>query len=479
MSVTAIPSAPAQTITAPTTKRVRDNFIDVLRIFAIALVVLQHWLMPVLDFDSGQISTGNALSSPGAWIITWISQVMPLVFFAGGAANAISWRSNARRGETGTGWLAGRLRRLAWPVLPLAAVWIPLPHLLLALGLPSQPVETASHLAGQLLWFLAAYLIAVVLTPIMIRLHERFGLRVLAVLAPAAILTDVIRFSWIEQAGWANLIFVWLAVHQLGFSYQDGALSTLAGRRAAAMSAAGFAATAALVAFGPYPGSMIGMPGAETSNMAPPTLCVLTVAIGQLGLAMLLRPVIMRLSEVRPISKVLHWAAPKMMTIYLWHMTALATVAGVVVIAFDVATPDPGSTAWLVGAPFWLLVLGAVLSVLLRFFARFEQPPAASSARMSVGRVMLSASLIGGALLTLTINGFRPPDETELASALVSAPVLAAMALVAGLALTQGRKMRGTPDNDRGLGKNHQPWNASVPFLPATSPSPGSSLETV
>ena len=54
---------------------------------------------------------------------------MPLVFFAGGAANAISF---GRGAGAAPAWLAVRLRRLAWPVLPLAAVWIPLPHLLLA-----------------------------------------------------------------------------------------------------------------------------------------------------------------------------------------------------------------------------------------------------------------------------------------------------------------------------------------------------------
>nr|BFE80751.1 hypothetical protein GCM10020093_033520 [Planobispora longispora] len=105
----------------------RDLFIDVLRLFGIALVVLQHWSMPVLSFTGREVVTGNALASGNAWIITWISQVMPLVFFAGGAANAISRRGAVRRGVAAPAWLASRLRRLAWPVLPLAAVWLPCP----------------------------------------------------------------------------------------------------------------------------------------------------------------------------------------------------------------------------------------------------------------------------------------------------------------------------------------------------------------
>ncbi|MFC7721430.1 acyltransferase family protein [Nonomuraea recticatena] len=151
----------------------RDTFIDVLRIAGMALVVLQHWTIPVLAYDGVRLTTGNALSTPGVWVITWISQVMPLVFFAGGAANAISFR---RAHGTAPAWLAVRLRRLAWPVLPLAAVWIPFPQVLATLGVPEQPLEVGSRLTGQLLWFLAVYVIAVTATPLMLRLHDRYGL---------------------------------------------------------------------------------------------------------------------------------------------------------------------------------------------------------------------------------------------------------------------------------------------------------------
>ncbi|MEU0572802.1 hypothetical protein ABZ297_46380, partial [Nonomuraea sp. NPDC005983] len=70
----------------PSRKAVRDPFIDLLRVFGMALVVLQHWTIPVLTYQDGRLGTGNALATPGVWVVTWISQVMPLVFFAGGAA---------------------------------------------------------------------------------------------------------------------------------------------------------------------------------------------------------------------------------------------------------------------------------------------------------------------------------------------------------------------------------------------------------
>ncbi len=59
----------------------RDPFVDVLRVLGMVLVVVQHWTMPVLLDRGGDLVTGNALASVP--LITWISQVMPLVFFAG------------------------------------------------------------------------------------------------------------------------------------------------------------------------------------------------------------------------------------------------------------------------------------------------------------------------------------------------------------------------------------------------------------
>ncbi|MFC7387560.1 acyltransferase family protein [Sphaerisporangium rhizosphaerae] len=398
----------------------RDVFIDLLRLFGIAVVMLEHWSIPVLSYDHGRIATGNAFAAPGAFVITWLSQVMPLVFFAGGAANAISHRAHRARGLAGPLWLAGRVRRLAWPVLPLAAVWIPLPHLLLALGLPAQPVETAARLAGQLLWFLAIYLVAVVLTPALLRLGERHGWRVPAALAVAAVAVDVVRFTCWEPAGYLNIGLVWLAVHQLGFLYASG---RLAGARL--MAAGGFGAAAALVAFGPYPGSMIGLPGAASSNMAPPTVALLAVAFGQIGLAMLLRPRLVRLASRPAVARAMAWAGPRMMTVYLWHMSALFVVAGVSVVGLGLATPAPGGPAWLAGWPLWLGALLLVLRPLLALFARFEEPPAMACRTTGWARPVWAAALCGGGLLVLTAAGFVPG----------LLPMLGACALTGGLAL--------------------------------------------
>ncbi|MFC4056812.1 acyltransferase [Planomonospora corallina] len=407
----------------------RDLFIDVLRLAGIALVVLQHWSMPVLSFAGDRITTGNALASGSAWVVTWISQVMPLVFFAGGAANAISHRGAVRRGLAGPAWLAARLRRLVWPVLPLAAVWLPLPHLLLALGLPGQPVAVASRLAGQLLWFLAIYLVAVAATPLMLRLGAAYGARMPAALAAGAVAVDTARFAFgLEAAGWANIGLVWLAVHQLGLLYADGRLRRP--RTAWTMAAAGYGLAAVLVALGPYPGSMIGLPGAAVSNMAPPTVALLAVGAGQIGLALALRRQITALAAWPAVARLLGWAGPRMMTVYLWHMAALFAVTAVVVVGLGVPTPEPGGQAWLSGWPHWLAALALVMWALLRVFARFEEPPAAAPYRGGAVRVAVAAALAGAGLLTLTVSGFAPGP----------APALGSAALLAGLLLTRSRR---------------------------------------
>lgn len=407
----------------------RDLFIDVLRVFGMALVVLQHWSMPLLSFADGRISTGNALATGNGWMITWISQVMPLVFFAGGAANAISRRSAARRGDTTPAWLVGRLRRLAWPVIPLAAVWLPLPHLLLALGVPEQPVMTASRLAGQLLWFLAIYLVAVAVTTPMLRLNMLYGWRVPAVLAAGAVAVDVLRFtSGLDIAGFPNIVLVWLAVHQLGFLYADGRLG-----RPLVLALAGYGLGAALTAFGPYPLSMIGMPGA-VSNMAPPTVALLSVGVGQIGLALALRRWIVSLAGWPGVSRALGWAGGRMMTLYLWHMSALFVIVSVVVVGLGISTPEPGTSAWLSGWPHWLLMLALAMWPLLRGFARFETPPATGPYTGGTARALTACALVGLGLLTLTVAGFVPG----------TAPLLGAGAIVAGLALT-GSSRRTSP----------------------------------
>ncbi|EHY90454.1 acyltransferase family protein [Saccharomonospora azurea] len=379
----------------------RDRFLDVVRALAIAAVVVQHWTMPVLAYADGRLTTGNALSTPGWWVVTWLSQVMPLVFFAGGAANYFSLTRAAAAGP----WLSARLSRLLLPVLPLLAVGVAAPPVLRALGAPEQPVALAGSLSAQLLWFLGVYLLTVLATPVLAAAHRRLRWAAPVLLAALAALVDVARFSDVGYVGYANAVFVWLAVHQLGFFYADGTLERLSRRGAAAMSAAGFGATAMLVGFGPYAASMIGMPGAPMSNMSPPAAVLVTLAVGQIGLVLAARGLLTSWSERPVVASTLGWLGPRFMSVYLWHMPALIVLSGVTVLWLDYATPRPGTITWLATLPGWLLAAGAILAVLLRTFARFEtramRPVPASPTRLCV------AALAGATgTLALAATGF-------------------------------------------------------------------------
>ncbi|UFU05080.1 acyltransferase family protein [Ruania halotolerans] len=417
----------------------RDGFVDTLRVFAIVLVVLQHWLMPVIAYKDGQLHTGNALSADLGWMITWISQVMPLIFFAGGAAAAISLRRRRAQGAVSdSGWVADRVRRLAVPVLGLAAVWLPGPHLLLTLGVPAEPVITAARLVGALLWFLAAYVLITMASPLMLRLADTWRGREVAVLALGAVVVDVLRFStdasWL---GYANVILIWGAVHQFGVHYGSGRLTAVRGRRALALAAAGFTGTALAVTFGPYPLSMIGMPGDAVSNMNPPAAVLLALAAGQLGLALWMRPMITLWAARRPVARGLSRASSSAMTIYLWHTPALVLVAGVAVLGFGQHTPEPGSGMWFTQLPLWLTLLSVMLIVLVRLAARVERF-VLPSAPVAPAQVVGASLLVAFGLLGLTLNGFRP----DLAAPIVATVAIAAGVLLLGAPLTWSSQAR-------------------------------------
>jgi hypothetical protein len=414
----------------------RDLFIDLLRVGAIVVIVAQHWLMPVLAYDGETLATGNAFAASGGWAITWAGQVMPLIFFAGGAAAAISLPGrrdrDGRTAATTRGWLADRLHRLVAPVLPLAAVWLPLPALLVAAGVPSQPVQIAADLVGRLLWFLAAYLVLVVLTPVLLRARDRWRGAEVAVLALGAVGVDVVRFGWLDGAAWlgyANVLLVWGAVYQVGVHYGGG--RRWAGRRCAAVAAAGLLATVVAVATGPYPASMIGMPGEPLSNMNPPTAVLLTLAAAQLGGLLAVRPLLVQWAVRPPVTAMLGWVSRRMMTIYLWHTPALVLVAGVAVIGLGLSTPAPFSAQWRNAAPLWLAALTAVLAVLVQLAARFEAPITTLASGRGIVRLAAATALAGGGLLMLTVGGFGQHMRLW--------PLAATLGVAAAVGLASGR----------------------------------------
>src|SRR6476620_7294795 len=102
----------------------RDRFIDAVRAGSLLVVVLGHWLMATVTVDAGRVEGGNALTAvPALQPATWVLQVMPLFFIAGGFSNLTVWHGLRRRGAGYPAYLQGRMVRLLRPTLAFVLFW--------------------------------------------------------------------------------------------------------------------------------------------------------------------------------------------------------------------------------------------------------------------------------------------------------------------------------------------------------------------
>lgn len=352
----------------------RDRYVDFLRAFSICVVVIGHWLLATVYVDEGRIDGVNALHViDGLWLATWLLQVMPLFFFVGGFSNLVTLDSLGRKGGDYAQFISSRADRLLRPTAIFLAVWIPIAiGVDLFTGFSDRVQELAFELLGRPLWFLGVYMIMIGLAPAMLKLHRRYGVKALVIMAGAAAAVDVLDLGLgVPMVANLNYLSVWLFAHQLGFFYAEGSLVKLGRKVFAAMALGGLALLTVLTAFGPYSVSMVGLVG-ERSNTNPPTICILILSVWQVGLAMLLRDPINRF-----LSKTRNWAVVialnvMIMTMFLWHQTAVLIVVGLFY-PFGFPQPVAGTPQWWAVRPLWVVVLAIVLAGLVAVFARFER----------------------------------------------------------------------------------------------------------
>jgi len=383
----------------------RDRWVDTLRVGSLLVVVLGHWLMVSVAPD-GEITNALAVV-PALQPLTWLLQVMPLFFLVGGVAHAHTLESLERRRPEPRGRYAAffraRATRLLRPTLAFLAVWVALGVVADLSGLTSRPGDAgrlardALVMVPQLLWFVGIYLGVCAFAPLMRDLHRRWGLVVVVVLVVLACVVDVVRFAGgPDLVGNLNFALVWLALHQLGFAWRDGLLTTARGW---AMALLGFGAMVLAVAFGPYPTSMVGLPGEAVSNMAPPTAALLAQGVGICGLAVGLRPVMARVLARPRVWRSVVLAGSFAMTAFLWHLTALMTVL-LALRALGVVQSPVASWQWWLTRPLLFTVLAAVTGLLVAVFVRFDRGPrtAADTAAEPRGWVDPVAAVSAGVL---------------------------------------------------------------------------------
>lgn len=389
---------------AEATPESRNRYADFLRAVSIAAVVLGHWLVAAPHVVDGELRLGSLLAfEPWTHWMTWVFQVMPVFFVVGGFANAASWEA-ARRAERGYGeWLHGRVQRLVGPVLPLLAAWALLAAAAGPSAVDAETIRAASRLALVPIWFLAVYVMAVVLVPVSHAAWRRWGLASFAVLATAAVVDDVLFFAAEGPAvGWLNYGFVWLAVHQLGYGWRDGRVATRTGRLL--WASGGAALLVGLVVLGPYPIAMVSVPGEPVSNTLPPKVPMLAIALAQIGVL---------LAFERPMRRWLRGAVPwtatimvngMIMTIFLWHVTAATVTIGVAALLGGVGLgPEPGTSVWWALRPAWVGAYATVLLVFALLFGRFERAGEARS--VAAWRLVTGAVVTCGGLALLALDG--------------------------------------------------------------------------
>lgn len=353
----------------------RDRVVDLVRVLALSGVVLGHWLKQGWYVDGDNILHRAGLLGIAPWThpLTWIFQVMPLFFLVGGYANAVSWH-HAQAGGTSYGsWLTSRTTRLTRPLLPLLVFWAVVAPLAPHTGFGGEWLRIGSLTSLVPLWFLATYLVVVALVPATSTAWQRWGPRTLLV-GLLALPVDALSLHFgIEAIGAVNLVVVWGTLHQFGYAWRDGTFRRPF--RAVGLLVAGLGGAVALVWFGPYGVSMVGVDGHGVNNTNPPRATILMLGCALTGLVLLAEPALRRFAGRPRVWRATVAVEARMMTIYLWHLTALVMLgAGSLWFGGVGLRSYPDTAGWWLVRPAWIVVLGVTTAAVVAVVGRFEDP---------------------------------------------------------------------------------------------------------
>ncbi len=394
----------------------RDLTLDLARVFCVLLVVVIHLLMVGVGFGpDGGLEISRPLEAQW-WFapVTWVGQIMPLFFVVGGFASLTAWRSLTRRGGTAEEYVRSRVLRLAQPALPLFIFYAVVIGGAKLLGVDPAIVDVAVVGAASPLWFLAAYILCQSLVPVMVRMHATAPRATLVVLLAGAILVDTVRYaSGVQAIGLINLFFVWLLVQQIGFWYADGWFAARRWWTLAIIGLVAFATLIPMTMWGPYAPDML-------TNLNPPTLPLIALAISQTCALRLLRPVLAALMNTHVARGIVFLVGSRLMTIYLWHLPVILAITGLMLLV-PAISPPPASPAWWWSRPVLFVLTLVALYGLSFLVGRWEAPrevgPTPPRAVIAIAAVLafippllvlqffmsLPLAILGSVLLTVSV----------------------------------------------------------------------------
>jgi len=346
----------------------RDRGIDALRALAVAGVVLGHWLVTALVADTGSIAVSSPLKYfPELAGMSWLFQTLAVFFLVGGRVAVTGYES------AGIGyrhWLRKRCARLARPVAAVLVVWLIVVVVMLASGVHLPTTRALAKLVVSPLWFLLVFAILTAATPLVARINPLWPILVV-------IGVDVARFGLgaPEAIGFVNVVAAWLVPYCLGAAWARSGLPSRSSQRL--LSVTGIVTTAALIGLAGYPVAMVGVPGAEMSNLNPPSLATVTFGLAQCGIAMLLLPLLRRAARRPAVWAVIAVTNLSTMTVFCWHQTAMITVSAVGLLSSGIIpglhTP-PDGLDWILNRLLWVPVFAMVLLVFCLMFRHREGP---------------------------------------------------------------------------------------------------------
>ncbi|MEU8995310.1 acyltransferase family protein [Streptomyces caniferus] len=389
----------------------RDRAIDVLRALSAIGVVLGHWLVTAVTLraDGHLMGDSPLRHMPALTPVSWVLQPLAVFFFVGGRVAARGY-ATAGSGRPHYGpWLVRRMRRLLRPVGTLLFLWMLVVLGLAVAGVAHETISTLLKLVVSPLWFLLVFLVLTAATPLVQRAPGRMAVVACGVVA----VLDVAHFAgggvdWVGTVRNVNVLAGWLVPYCLGAVWAAGGFARR--RHAVGLLVTGVLATAALIVWGGYPASMVGVPGTAMSNLNPVSLAAVTFGLAQCGAALLLCGPLRRLVGQRRSGVVGHspghvagdalshasgrapggqrsatpaqfvWAAVALMnlsviTIFLWHQTAMLSATAITLAltgphsGLHTAPDTPG---WVLARLLWVPAFALLLVGLCKAFQHVE-----------------------------------------------------------------------------------------------------------
>lgn len=408
---------------AESTPADRDRVVDAARAFSLLVVVAGHALMAVVAWKDGVPKVGNLLAAyPWTQAATWMLQIMPLFYFAGGASNAISWEKQLRRGGDYPNWIWTRTQRLLRP-LWVYLIFAGFAATLVTALAPTRIAAPLMFLLTQLLWFLGSYMLVTALTPIFTPTSSKRGILVCAVLLIVSGLVDMLRLlaGWPSAIGLVNFVLVWSIPAYLGSMRSHGVLAGLSKQFLISIVAFDLIANISLIRLGPWPLSLVGMPGEPITNMAPPSIVLAIHSITLVALLTLFNEPLTRILQRPRLWQRTTAVNMVAMTLYLWHLPTLVTLLAISH-GLGVDRPTkigdsgfPVPDGWIYGLgslAFWAvfaLVLWAVIRLVWIFehlrLPWWDSSPRSLAPQSSPGSFFAVVGVVGVGISLLMLSG--------------------------------------------------------------------------